>query len=232
LNSCHALNPDCINGQRWFYRIFSASHSYTAAMLTRSAAHPDTYHASGPLAGRASELNAGPSRIRRIKQTNLTAGPSRQSGVTPPSNTHLLRPLRRSSKPNASFVISDKPSKKAVSLSVMKATPGFTAKRRMHSHNTHVVNGRTLSKLPKTSTGNSPANTLQRQVMSMVYNEITAYPTEDWCTIIGTLIRRYETQSFLRYFVLMPSLYTQRSYSGQYLVWQSTSTRGEGSRPA
>src|SRR6202043_3330767 len=35
-----------------------------------------------------------------------------------------------------------------------------------------------------------PSNALQREVMLMVYDEITAYPPEDWCKIIGRLINR------------------------------------------
>jgi hypothetical protein len=55
---------------------------------------------------------------------------------------------------------------------------------------------KTMDALVRSTRGNVPANALQRKVMLMVYNEITAYPPEYWCEIVGRLINRYGFQKY------------------------------------
>jgi hypothetical protein len=109
---------------------------------------------------------------------------------------------RTTSSPSNFLQLSEKPWKRGVGSSSFRtpspppqsssSPPPPPAAESIHGGlRSRKVQSKTMDALVRSTRGNVPANALQRKVMLMVYNEITAYPPENWCEIIGRLINRY-----------------------------------------
>jgi len=145
-------------------------------MLTRSAGDPSWL--DHDVAGRPSERTPEPFSGNRGKQADQAAGPPSHHGLAKPSGKTRRTAFRRSNTAAKSFF--------------HKSSSGVKTRADLRSRATQPSKARARGL--KAATGNPPANALQRQVMLMVYDEITAYPPEGWCAIIGQLINRDPSQ--------------------------------------
>jgi len=136
----------------------------SVAMLTRSAV--SRLDMSDDVAGQQLELAPV---VDPAKQAEPTAGPSSR----PDAASYKSGSFRHSSRNRQSFI---------------RTTSGRIKRGDLHSRINYAREAR--AKTTRTSRGNPPADPIQRQVMLMVYTEITAYPPEGWCGIIGRLINR------------------------------------------